>query len=69
MLLLRLKMLCPRCVRNAIVYEPWGKNDLVAVCRAVRRCGWRMHMPKMARSSKNALDKYVQIHGPISLRA
>jgi hypothetical protein len=60
-------MLCPRCKRNAIVYEPWSTDDLVAVCRSVRRCGWRMHMPNMSGMPQPILDRYVETYGASSL--
>jgi len=55
----RFKMLCPRCHTSSIVYRKYDKTDIVAVCRAVRRCGWRMFMPLVWGESKPTLDKIV----------
>lgn len=37
-------MICPRCKRTSVVWEEWGRNDVVAVCRSVRSCGFRSHI-------------------------
>ena len=34
-------MRCPRCDRAGLAFEPWPEGA-VAVCRHVRKCGWRM---------------------------
>ena len=39
------EMKCPRCKMGAIEMVPFGKNEIVAVCRHVRKCGLRILVP------------------------
>lgn len=53
---------CPRCNMAGVVLAPWGAGDLAAICRHVRRCGYRRHIPGGASMSSAQVGEYLRAH-------
>ncbi len=53
---------CPSCARGTLIYERWNSKDVVAVCRHVRRCGFRMHIPNGYELNHDERNAFVEKH-------
>ena len=56
---MKIKTICPRCNMAGVIFQKWERNDVVAICRHLRKCGYRKLIQGGRRMSVDERSDYV----------